>query len=249
MSGDGAGHKLWGGRFAGGPAPELEAVNRSITVDYRLWPFDIRLSQAWARGLQTAGVYTAEECARVVAGLDAVAKRFAAGEQPIAADEDIHTMVDRLLHEEAGAPAGRLHTGRSRNDQVATDTRLWTLDAIARLDVMLRDVQLALLSKFTTADEMSRFLATPEGRRLEDQLASPKGFDARKQVIDYLTGGVVVLFIGVAMTALARVGMAFMAIPGFICLGVGIACLIAAAFIYPVAKRLGLIAAPAAPRA
>lgn len=147
MSGDGAGHKLWGGRFAGGPAPELEAVNRSITVDYRLWPFDIRLSQAWARGLQTAGVYTAEECARVVAGLDAVAKRFAAGEQPIAADEDIHTMVDRLLHEEAGAPAGRLHTGRSRNDQVATDTRLWTLDAIARLDVMLRDVQLALLEQ------------------------------------------------------------------------------------------------------
>ena len=147
MSGDGAGHKLWGGRFAGGPAPELEAVNRSITVDYRLWPFDIRLSQAWARGLQTAGVYTTDECARVVAGLDAVAKRFAAGEQPIAADEDIHTMVDRLLHEEAGAPAGRLHTGRSRNDQVATDTRLWTLDAIARLDVMLRDVQRALLEQ------------------------------------------------------------------------------------------------------
>jgi argininosuccinate lyase len=147
VSGDGAGHKLWGGRFAGGPAPELEAVNRSITVDYRLWPFDIRLSQAWARGLQTAGVYTADECATVVAGLDAVAKRFAAGEQPIAADEDIHTMVDRLLHEEAGAPAGRLHTGRSRNDQVATDTRLWTLDAIARLDVMLRDVQRALLEQ------------------------------------------------------------------------------------------------------
>ena len=147
MSGDGAGHKLWGGRFAGGPAPELEAVNRSITVDYRLWPFDIRLSQAWARGLQTAGVYTADECATVVAGLDAVAKRFAAGEQPIAADEDIHTMVDRLLHEVAGAPAGRLHTGRSRNDQVATDTRLWTLDAIARLDGMLRDVQRALLEQ------------------------------------------------------------------------------------------------------
>jgi argininosuccinate lyase len=147
VSGDGAGHKLWGGRFAGGPAPELEAVNRSITVDYRLWPFDIRLSQAWARGLQTAGVYTADECATVVAGLDAVAKRFAAGEQPIAADEDIHTMVDRLLHEEAGAPAGRLHTGRSRNDQVATDTRLWTLDAITRIDAMLRDVQLALLEQ------------------------------------------------------------------------------------------------------
>jgi argininosuccinate lyase len=147
MSADGSGHKLWGGRFAGGPAPELEAVNRSITVDYRLWPFDIRLSQAWARGLQTAGVYSHEECAAVVAGLDAVAQRFAVGEQPIAADEDIHTMVDRLLHEEAGAPASRLHTGRSRNDQVATDTRLWTLDAIDRLDQMLRDVQSALLEQ------------------------------------------------------------------------------------------------------
>lgn len=147
MSGDGSGHKLWGGRFAGGPAPELEAVNRSITVDYRLWPFDIRLSQAWARGLATAGVYTPEECRVVVDGLEAVAQRFAAGEQPTAADEDIHTMVDRLLHQEAGAPAGRLHTGRSRNDQVATDTRLWTMDAIDRLDVLMRDVQCALLEQ------------------------------------------------------------------------------------------------------
>lgn len=111
-----------------------------------------------------------------------------------------------------------------------------------------RDVQLALLSKFSTAQEMTQFLATPEGRRLVDQLASPKGFDARKQVIDYLVGGLIVLFIGGAMTALARVGMGFMAIPGFLCLGLGAAMLIAAAFIYPLAKRLGLIAAPSSPR-
>ncbi len=147
MSGDGAGHKLWGGRFAGGPAPELDAVNRSIGVDYRLWPFDIRLSQAWARALHTAGVYSADECTQVVRGLDAVAARFAAGEQPIGADEDIHTMIDRLLHQEAGAPAGRLHTGRSRNDQVATATRLWTLDAIARVDALLADLQHAMLGQ------------------------------------------------------------------------------------------------------
>lgn len=111
-----------------------------------------------------------------------------------------------------------------------------------------RDVQLALLSKFSTAGEMTQFLATPEGRRLVDQLASPKGFDVRRQVIDYLTGGVVTLFIGVAMVALARLGVTFMAIPGFICLAVGAALLITAACLYPLAKRLGLIASQPTPR-
>jgi argininosuccinate lyase len=147
MSDEGSGHKLWGGRFAGGPAPELEAVNRSITVDIRLWPHDIRLSQAWARGLRTAHVYSPEECEAVVAGLDRVAARFAAGETPIAADEDIHTMIDRLLHLEAGTPAGRLHTGRSRNDQVATATRLWTMAAVDRLDGLVRQVQETMLAQ------------------------------------------------------------------------------------------------------
>jgi argininosuccinate lyase len=147
MSDSSAGHKLWGGRFAGGPAPELEAVNRSITVDIRLWPHDIRLSQAWARGLETAGVYSAAEREAVVAGLDRVAAKLAAGEPPIAADEDIHTMIDRLLHLEAGTPAGRLHTGRSRNDQVATATRLWTLAAVDRVDALIRQLQQAMLAQ------------------------------------------------------------------------------------------------------
>jgi argininosuccinate lyase len=147
MSDNSAGHKLWGGRFAGGPAPELEAVNRSITVDIRLWPHDIRLSQAWARGLETAGVYSAAERESVVAGLDRVAAKLAAGEPPTAADEDIHTMIDRLLHLEAGTPAGRLHTGRSRNDQVATATRLWTLAAIDRVDALIKQVQEAMLTQ------------------------------------------------------------------------------------------------------
>ncbi len=147
MSDAGNGHKLWGGRFAGGPAPELEAVNRSITVDIRLWPHDVRLSQAWARGLVTAGVYDRAECDAVVAGLERVAARLGAGEQPIAADEDIHTMIDRLLHLEAGTPAGRLHTGRSRNDQVATATRLWTLAAIDRIDGLVRRLQETMLAQ------------------------------------------------------------------------------------------------------
>ncbi|HRN52983.1 MAG TPA: argininosuccinate lyase [Gemmatimonadaceae bacterium] len=145
MSSHDGSHKLWGGRFAGGPAPELEAVNRSIGTDLRLWPFDVRLSQAWAAALATAGVYSAEEAALVRDGLDRVAARIAAGEQPIASDEDVHTFVDRLLHLEVGGPAGRLHTGRSRNDQVATGTRMWTMDAVERVDVFVRQVQEALL--------------------------------------------------------------------------------------------------------
>ncbi len=140
-------HKLWGGRFAGGPAPALVAVNRSITTDLRLWPFDIQLSQAWARGLVSAGVLTAPEAEAVVAGLDRVAGRIAAGEAPMASDEDVHTFVDRLLHEEAGEPASRLHTGRSRNDQVATGTRLWAMDACDRVTVMVREVQGALVAQ------------------------------------------------------------------------------------------------------
>lgn len=144
---EGGSHKLWGGRFAGGPAPELEAVNRSIGTDLRLWPHDIRLSQAWAAALGGAGVLTADEVRSIKAGLDRVGKRIGAGESPIASDEDVHTFVDRLLHEEAGEPAGRLHTGRSRNDQVATGTRMWTMAALDRLDVAVRSVQDALLTQ------------------------------------------------------------------------------------------------------
>jgi argininosuccinate lyase len=139
-------HKLWGGRFAGGPSAILDAVNRSITVDFRLWPFDIRLSRAWAMGLWNGGVLTLEESQRMDAGLAAVAEDFANGAQPLPSDEDVHTMIDRLLHTHVGDLASRLHTGRSRNDQVATASRLWTLDAIARLDTLIRGVQQVLLT-------------------------------------------------------------------------------------------------------
>ncbi len=143
---DGATHKLWGGRFAGGPSAILDAVNRSITVDFRLWPFDIRLSRAWAMGLWHGGVLTREESERMDAGLVAVASDFEHGAQPLPSDEDVHTMIDRLLHTHVGDLASRLHTGRSRNDQVATASRLWTMDAIAQLDVGIREVQRVLLA-------------------------------------------------------------------------------------------------------
>lgn len=140
-------HKLWGGRFAGGPSPLLDAINRSIGTDFRLWPHDIRLSKAWALGLAAAGVITDEDANALRQGLDRVGNRIAEGAQPIATDEDIHTMIDRLLHEEAGTVASRLHTGRSRNDQVATATRLWTMDACERLDTAVRELQAVLLAQ------------------------------------------------------------------------------------------------------
>ncbi|MEX2180580.1 MAG: argininosuccinate lyase [Gemmatimonadaceae bacterium] len=146
-AGDGGSHKLWGGRFSGGPAPELDAVNRSIGTDLRLWPFDIRLSQAWATGLVTANVLSPAEAATIRAGLDRVAARIGGGESPIASDEDVHTFVDRLLHEEVGEPAGRLPTGRSRNDQVATGTRMWVMDACDRVDAQVRALQQVMLTQ------------------------------------------------------------------------------------------------------
>ncbi len=138
-------HKLWGGRFAGRTSPIMDAVNRSIGVDFRLWPFDVRLSKAWAVALWGAGVLTLEESKELERGLDAVAQRFAAGALPVPTDEDVHTMIDRLLHEESGDVASKLHTGRSRNDQVATATRMWTMDACARLDEAIRELQSVML--------------------------------------------------------------------------------------------------------
>ncbi|MFI5244192.1 MAG: argininosuccinate lyase [Gemmatimonadales bacterium] len=140
-------HKLWGGRFSAGPHPALDAVNRSIGVDFRLWPHDVRLSKAWAAALTHAGVLTAPESAQIAKGLDAVAARIAHGEKPVATDEDVHTMIDRLLHEEAGVVASRLHTGRSRNDQVATATRLWTMEACDSLDVLVVSLQRAMIAQ------------------------------------------------------------------------------------------------------
>ncbi|MGH7607243.1 MAG: lyase family protein, partial [Gemmatimonadales bacterium] len=128
-------HQMWGGRFAaGGPSETLDALNRSLPVDHRLWPQDIAASKAWVHALGRVGIVTPAEETALLGGLDRVADRLADGAAGGAPDEDVHTLVERLLYEEAGPVAGTLHTGRSRNDQVATDLRLWTLDAIDQLD-------------------------------------------------------------------------------------------------------------------
>jgi hypothetical protein len=85
---DGAAHRLWGGRFGAQTAAALDAVNKSIGVDFRLWPHDIKLSKAWAMALWSAGILTHDECQAIEAGLDAVATRLADGAQPIESDED-----------------------------------------------------------------------------------------------------------------------------------------------------------------
>ena len=140
-------HKLWGGRFSGGPAAAFEAANRSIGVDFRLWPFDLVLSRAWATALYHAGVLTLNECEGLERGLDGVGARLQAGAVPEPADEDVHTLIDRLLHEEIGELASKLHTGRSRNDQVATATRMWAMDAVGRLDAAVRELQLVIVDQ------------------------------------------------------------------------------------------------------
>ena len=142
-------HKLWGGRFAVPPAAALEALNRSIGTDFRLWPFDISLSQAWAVALWGAGVLTLEESKKIERGLSAVGEKLASGAQPIPSDEDVHTLIDRMLHEEIGEIASKLHTGRSRNDQVATATRLWAMDASTKLDAAVRSLQQVMLDHAT----------------------------------------------------------------------------------------------------
>ena len=145
-------HKLWGGRFGAGPTAAFDALNNSIGVDFRLWPYDIRLSKAWAVALWGANVLTLEESKALELGLDAVARHLERGEQPTPSDEDVHTLIDRLLHAEVGDVASKLHTGRSRNDQVATATRLWTMDVCQRLDGAVRMLQQAMLEQASTLE-------------------------------------------------------------------------------------------------
>jgi len=143
----GAGHRLWGGRFSVPPAPALDELNRSLPIDRRLWREDVQGSRAWVQALARAGVLTRGEARALDAGLARVATRIEAGAAEGAADEDIHTLVERLLYEEVGEVAGKLHTGRSRNDQVATDSRLWALQAGARLQAELRALGAALAAQ------------------------------------------------------------------------------------------------------
>jgi argininosuccinate lyase len=138
--------KLWGGRFAAQTDSLVHQFNASIDFDVRLYNEDITGSIAWARGLVGAGLLTAVEAETIIDGLEQIRTEFADGRFAFAPDdEDIHTAVERRLTELVGPVGGKLHTGRSRNDQVATDFRLWVIRACDRLQSHLADLQQAMI--------------------------------------------------------------------------------------------------------
>ena len=144
----GSGHALWGGRFDGSLSGEMEALNRSLDVDWRLWRHDIRGSRAWAKGLARAGILSETEANDIDRGLAEVGAFLDGQPGPaVFADEDIHSVVERLLTERIGPVGGKLHSGRSRNDQVATDFRLWGKEAIDGLRSHLAALVQALAGK------------------------------------------------------------------------------------------------------
>ncbi len=141
-------NKMWGGRFASGPDAIMEAINASIDVDRHLYRQDITASKAHAAMLAEQGIITADDAAKIAHGLDTILSEIEAGKFTFQrALEDVHMNVESRLTELVGPAAGRLHTARSRNDQVATDFRLWTRDTIDQLDASLTDYQRALAEK------------------------------------------------------------------------------------------------------
>nr|WP_047167288.1 argininosuccinate lyase [Sphingomonas sp. Y57] len=139
---------MWGGRFAEGPAAVMREINASIPFDKRLWQQDIAGSKAHVAMLAKQKIVTEADAAEISRGLDAVAAEYA--EQGVPVDlalEDIHMATEGRLAELIGPPAGRLHTARSRNDQVATDFRLWVRDAIDSVEAGLVALQVALVTR------------------------------------------------------------------------------------------------------
>jgi argininosuccinate lyase len=140
---------LWGGRFAGGPAPELQVLSQSTHFDWRLAPYDIEGSRAHARVLAGAGLLTADELAGMLDALDRLASDVAAGEfLPMLADEDVHTALERGLIGRAGPElGGKLRAGRSRNDQIATLVRMFLRTEARRVAGLVLDVVDALIGQ------------------------------------------------------------------------------------------------------
>lgn len=145
---------LWGGRFSSKLNDRAWDFNSSLSVDQRLALHDIEGSRAWAGAIHHAGILSDQEHDSICLGLAAIREEFSAGRFSfLPSDEDIHSAVERRLTELVGETAGKLHTGRSRNDQVATDFRLWMLDAIPALAAALSDLQSALVEQSELAGE------------------------------------------------------------------------------------------------
>ncbi|MEP3277855.1 MAG: argininosuccinate lyase [Stappiaceae bacterium] len=144
-------NRMWGGRFAQGPAAIMEEINASIGFDQKLYRQDIEGSKAHVRMLAAQGIVSQEDAGKILQGLDTIASEIEAGSfQFSRALEDIHMNIEARLAELIGPVAGRLHTARSRNDQVATDFKLWVRDTLDQLDDQLRALQYALATKAET---------------------------------------------------------------------------------------------------
>tara|TARA_R110002167_G_scaffold1086_4_gene4676 strand:+ start:4277 stop:5701 length:1425 start_codon:yes stop_codon:yes gene_type:complete len=142
------GQTLWGGRFNAKPAAIMQAINVSIGVDQRLWQQDLAGSRAHCRMLEKQGIIAAADAAAILSGLDTIEGEILDGSFPFRdAYEDIHMNVEARLAELIGEPSGRLHTARSRNDQVATDFRLWVRDACDGTVEQLQGLQRVLLAR------------------------------------------------------------------------------------------------------
>ena len=150
--------RLWGGRFAGGPAEALARLSLSVHFDWRLASYDLRGSKAHARVLHAAGLLTDDEATRMLLALDELAEQVRSGDfRPSVEDEDVHTALERGLLEKLGTLGGKLRAGRSRNDQVATDLRLYLRDHVRRIVLAVADLETALI----TVAEQHRGVALP----------------------------------------------------------------------------------------
>ncbi len=140
--------RLWGGRFASSQAEAFDRLNVSLPIDRRMWPQDIRCSRAHARMLGAVGVISSEDAAQIDAGLEQVRGELESGGFEFApGDEDIHTAIERRLTEIVGDAGQRLHTARSRNDQVATDVLIYLRERCDAQGLLLRDLVLVLIGR------------------------------------------------------------------------------------------------------
>ncbi|HEY2670049.1 MAG TPA: argininosuccinate lyase [Rugosimonospora sp.] len=163
--------RLWGGRFRGGPAEALARLSVSVQFDWRLAPYDLAASRAHARVLARAGLLSADELGRMLAALDDLEAACASGEfRPTVDDEDVHTALERGLLERLGALGGKLRAGRSRNDQVATDLRLYLRDHARGVAARLVELADAL------TEQAERHVETPAPGMTHLQHAQPITF-------------------------------------------------------------------------
>jgi argininosuccinate lyase len=150
--------RLWGGRFAGAPSEALTRLSASVHFDWRLAPYDLLASKAHADVLHRAGLLTDDEATRVLRALDELARAVKSGEfRPTAGDEDVHTALERGLIELLGTLGGKLRAGRSRNDQVATDLRLYLREQVRHIVLAVADLETALIC----VAEQNRAVAMP----------------------------------------------------------------------------------------